>query len=244
MSDLAPPPAPPPPAVPGSTSPPPAPPAEPGHLGKAGRLARTVVEATFTPRRFLGRWEAEPARYASPLELLSVNGLLVGGVVYLAHQFSSTLGDQPAFADLVATSRAAGMVLDGVNALMPLVAVWGQVLAIRVAAAVVRADGGWPRAVRQAGFLAAYYVPVTAVSMVVLAAAGSTGAGPFAAVAGASLLLEVGYSALGFSRLYGRGPGRALLGAVVGMVGAVILQQAYVFLGAAVVVATGLALPK
>lgn len=242
MSDLAPPPAPPAPAVTGST--PLAQAAEPGHLGKARRLARTVVEATFTPRRFLGRWEAEPGRYASPLELLSVNGLLVGAVVYLAHQFSSTLGDQPALANLVATSRAAGMVLDGVDALMPLVAVWGQVLAIRVAAAMVRADGGWPRAIRQAGFLAAYYVPVTVVSMVVLAVAGTTRAGVFAAVAGASLLLEVAYSALGFSRLYGRGPGRALLGAVVGMVLAVVVQQAYVFLGTAAVVALGLALPK
>ena len=215
-----------------------APTANVGPIAKGVRLIRTVLAGTFTPWRFLARWEREGARWSAPVELLSVNGLIVGGVIYLAHLLDVGVDQDPRVMEAVAGSRLARAVLEGVNSLQPVVAVWGQVLAIRIGAAVVRAPGGWPRAARQAGFLATYYVPVSVLSIVVGAVAGPRSNAFFGVVAG-SIAAELAYSWIGFRQLYGVRAGRALVGATVGLLLALVLSWMMQFLGvgAAVVVA-------
>jgi hypothetical protein len=215
-----------------------APTVEVGPIAKGVRLFRTVVAGTFTPWRFLARWEREGARWSAPVELLSVNGLIVAGLIYLAHVLDVGVDQDPRVMEAVARSRLARVVLEGVNSLQPVVAVWGQVLAIRIGAAVVRSPGGWPRAIRQAGFLATYYVPVSVLSIVVGALAGPRSAA-FSGVVAGSVAAELAYSWIGFRQLYGVSAGRAFVGATVGLLLALVLAWTMAFLGvgAAVVVA-------
>jgi hypothetical protein len=222
-----------------AAEPPPHPlPAEPGPAGKLLRLVRTVLAGTFAPRAFLARWEAEPGRWSSPLELLSVNGLLVGGFVYAFHLLGLPLVNDPRVPDVVGSSRAAGVLVDLTNSAIPVAAVWGQVLAIRLGAALSGAGGGWARPVRLAGFLAAYYVPATLLSVIVGAAVGFTSAA-FLGITAATLAVELAYSWLGFRRLYGHSAVRSAVGAVAGFLLAFIFQQAVMATGmiSAVIVA-------
>ena len=215
-----------------------APTVEVGPIAKGVRLFRTVVAGTFTPWRFLAGWEREGARWSAPVELLSVNGLIVAGLIYLSHVLDMGVDQDPRVMEAVARSRLARVLLEGVNTLQPVVAVWGQVLAIRVGAAIVRAPGGWSRAIRQAGFLATYYVPVSALSIVVGALAGPRSLA-FSGVVAGSVAAELAYSWIGFRQLYGVSARRALVGAIVGLLLALVLAWSVTFLGvgAAVVVA-------
>jgi hypothetical protein len=200
--------------------------AEPVPVAKTLRLARTILAGTFTPRAFLEAWAREPARWSTPLELLSVNGLLVGGAVYLGHLLGWSVESDPHLARAVAGSRVTGVLVDLFNSALPVVAVWSQVLAIRVGAVLCGAGGGWPRAIRLAGFLSAYYVPVSLLSLAAGAVAGFDSPA-FLGLTGATLVIELVYSWLGFRRLYALGRARALVGALVGLVLAVVLEQAF-----------------
>jgi len=213
-------------------TPPPTPPqapattAGPGAAARALRLARTVLAGTFTPRDFLADWERQPARWASPLELLSVSGLLVGAAVHLGHVLGLTVEGDRHVAGAVAASQVAAAAVDGFNSLLPVASVWSQVLALRVGAALACGVGGWRRAVRLSGFMAAYYVPASLLSLAVGAVAGVQSL-PFYGVTAATVALEAAYSWLGFRRLYGLPVVRALVGTVVGLVLALLLEQLF-----------------
>lgn len=176
-------------------------------LSEARGLLRTCLAATIRPARFLAEWQADEGRFLSPLRLLAVNGALVALVSYSVHLLG--LGPGNPLEELGRRTRAAGVALDALTALLPLVMVWSQVIGTRAAATLVGGRSGWPQALRQAGFLSAVYVPATVLSLAALAAwpqrQGLIGL--------ASIAVDLGYGTIAFRRLHALPPARSVAGA-------------------------------
>ena len=211
----------------------------PGPLERLLRFARASVEATFTPLRFLRRWEAEPARYPDASELLALNAALVALATWLAHEFLDPAGGPSTLGVVAGTSRWAGRLAGGLEAIVPATFVYAQVVSTWLAGRALAGRADWAPARRIAAFLSAMYLPVTVASLlVVFAWPGST-----APIAAASLAVDLGYGALGFAVVHGLRAGRASGASALTVLATLLFQGLFFALAGAAIGFVAVAAP-
>jgi hypothetical protein len=201
----------------------------PGLLREPVALLRTAWDATVHPARFLETWREDDGVHLEALRLLAVNGALVGLTTYVFHALGLS-PDNPLEA-VARKSKAASIALDAMIAVLPLALVWSQVLATRISAALLRAGTGWQESVRQAGFLAAVYLPATAISLAVVAARPEWGM----QVSVANLAVDLVYGTVAFRKVHRLSGVRALSAAALSTVLALVLFLLLQAAGAVVV---------